>query len=437
MHQLFSCNDSFDTDQGSGTVTKRLGAGGQGEVYLAKYAGQDVALKWYYPHLAHPEQRAGIEALVQKGSPDSRFLWPEALATSEKAGGFGYVMRLRDRSHVEIPDLLADRVQPTFRALVKACYHAADAYHHLHSAGLCYRDISFGNLFFDPKTGGVLICDNDNVSVGGAGWDGVAGTDGFMAPELMLGKVRPSAETDLYSLGVLLFYLLFVHHPLKGALEQRIRCWDLAAKRQIFGSQPVYIFDPNDESNRPVPGVQQNAIEYWKVYPLALKRLFEQHFTVGLHRPGRRVREPQWKQAFADLYDAVFPCPSCRAENFYDREAMSGGGLGQCWACGDALGSPPRLRLGGKRVVALSPDTVLHPHHLTESPSDYDFERSTATVSPKPSQPSVWGLSNESDERWVCTLSDGRRMDIEPGQTVGLSEGLRIQLGQVEAEVRV
>jgi hypothetical protein len=39
--------------------------------------------------------------------------------------------------------------------------------------GYSYRDISFGNLFFDPDTGDVLICDNDNVSANGKDMSGV------------------------------------------------------------------------------------------------------------------------------------------------------------------------------------------------------------------------------------------------------------------------
>lgn len=437
MHQVLSPGDKFTAGGASGAVIELIGEGGQGEVYRAEFGGRDVALKWYFPHMAQPEQRAGIEALVDQGSPDDRFLWPEALATSDAADGFGYVMRLRGPAYHDIPDLLADRVQPTFRALVLACYHTADAYHRLHSAGLCYRDISFGNLFFDPSTGGVLICDNDNVSVAGVDWDGVAGTDGFMAPEVMTGKARPSAESDLYSLGVLLFYMLFVHHPLKGRLEHDIRVWDVHAIHRVFGERPVYIFDPTDSSNRPVPGAQQNAIEYWKVYPNALKRLFEQHFVGGLLEPNKRVREPQWKQAFADLYDSVFPCPSCGSENFYDLEAMASAAPSACWSCATPLSHPPRLRIAQRRVVALGPDTELYPHHLNDVPGSYDFGNAVASVTQNPARPGMWGLTNCSGERWVAAFSDGRKAEVEDGQTVGLSEGLKLQFGSVEAEVRV
>ena len=40
-----------------------------------------------------------------------------------------------------------------------------------------------------------------------------------MAPEIVRGQAKASTETDLFSLAVLLFYMLFMHHPLEGARE--------------------------------------------------------------------------------------------------------------------------------------------------------------------------------------------------------------------------
>jgi serine/threonine protein kinase len=62
---------------------------------------------------------------------------------------------------------------------------------------------------------------------------GIRGTDRFMAPEIVRGEALPSVKTDPYSLSVLLFYLLMVHHPLAGrrpitagilGRERRSRC---------------------------------------------------------------------------------------------------------------------------------------------------------------------------------------------------------------------
>lgn len=89
--------------------------------------------------------------------------------------------------------------------------------------------MSFGNAFFDLKTGEVLICDNDNVTINGQDICRVIGTARFMVPEVVRGETRPCTQTDLYSISVLLFYLLMVHHPLEGKQEASIRCFDQQA----------------------------------------------------------------------------------------------------------------------------------------------------------------------------------------------------------------
>ena len=78
-------------------------------------------------------------------------------------------------------------------------------------------------MFFDPDTGDVLICDNDNVSANGIDNSSVYGTPRFMAPEIVMGQAKPSRNTDLYSLAVLLFYMFMMGHPLEGKLEAALR----------------------------------------------------------------------------------------------------------------------------------------------------------------------------------------------------------------------
>ena len=98
MNQILKSGQTVQTET-TGlpcTVEQFLGGGGQGEVYRAKLGGQVVALKWYFPASATPEQRAALETLVVKGPPNVKFLWPMELASAQGVAGFGYIMPLRD-----------------------------------------------------------------------------------------------------------------------------------------------------------------------------------------------------------------------------------------------------------------------------------------------------------------------------------------------------
>ena len=451
MNQLLKTGDMVRT-QTTGLayiVEKYLGGGGQGEIYRVRdrrgYAKRNktdetLALKWYFPHYLRtdPNLQDRLGKAVDKGPPSNRFLWPQELILDAKRPSFGYIMPLRDDRFVGITDLVTRRAVPSFRALVTAGFELAHNYRQLHAQGCSYHDISFGNVFFDPKNGEVRICDNDNVSIDGDGSSAIEGTVGFMAPEIVRGEASPSTQTDLFSLAVLLFYMLVNHHPLEGAREAQIHCLDLLAKTRLYGGDPLFIFDPSDDSNRPLPGHHDNALKLWPLYPGFVHDLFTKAFTVGLHNPGFRVRESQWTKALVRLRDSIFYCTNCGVENFYDPKALrnSGGNSKSCWGCNSPYRVPPRLRIDRDEVVMLNHDTLLYPHHFyTER--GYEFDAPVAEVTQHPRNSRVWELRNRSTHKWVSQDSDGQFSDIEPGQSVKLSTGLRIQFGSREGEVRI
>jgi DNA-binding helix-hairpin-helix protein with protein kinase domain len=447
MNQLLQTGQSVTT-QTSNTpcsVDAFIGGGGQGEVYRATLgdpksrASLPVALKWFFPHYLRqdPKLRERLDAAIKAGPPSDRFLWPQELVTSATAPGFGYVMPLREGRFVGIVDLVMRRVEPSFRALITAGFELADSYFQLHAKGLCYRDISFGNVFFDPTSGEVRICDNDNVGIDRRAAGGIGGTARFMAPEIVRGEAVPSIQTDLFSLAVLLFYMLVNHHPLEGAREAQIRCFDLPAMTRLYGQEPIFIFHPQDDHNRPLPGYHDNALALWPIYPQFLRDLFTRAFTQGIHDPDRgRVRESEWRAALVRLRDSILYCTQCGAENFYDMEALrqNGGQPGECWACAATHRYPPRIRLG-KEIMLLNHDSRLFPHHLDDN-ERYNFRQPLAEVVQHPRHPQIWGLKNLSRQKWVTTDRSGAIHDVLPSQTVTLSSGVRIHFGQREGEVR-
>ncbi len=424
-------------------IEKFLGGGAQGEVYQVTIAGQPMALKWYFPHYLKqdPTLRQRIEQTIQFGPPSDRFLWPLEVATHPQANdSFGYLMPLREARFKGLVDLVARRVQPSFRTLASAGFELAHSYLQLHARGLCYRDIAFGNVFFDPANGEVQICDNDNVDINGV-QGAIGGTIRFMAPEIVRGVAAPDTETDLFSLAVLLFYLLCNHHPLEGKRESAIRCFDQAAMTKLYGTAPLFIFDPKDEDNRPVPGEHDNALAFWAIYPTFLRTIFTRAFTVGIHDPGHgRVRESEWRTALVRLRDSILYCTQCRAENFYDAEALRATRQPPvCWACGQSVSLPPRLRIqqnGEASVIILNHDTQLFPHHI-DSNRPYDFSTPVAAVTQHPSNAQLWGLKNFSNIKWVITPPAGPPRDVPPGRSVTLAAHTKLHFGPSEGEIRV
>ena len=447
MNQLLNPKEKVHTlsTEFSYEIEAFLGGGGQGEVYRARLVdrqGPDtpVALKWFFPHYVRQDKnlQARLERAIVTGRPSDRFLWPQALVQrGAEHDDFGYVMPIREERFVGITDLVTRQTVPTFRALVTAGFELAHNYLQLHAEGFCYRDISFGNVFFDPESGEIRICDNDNVSVDDGRDGAISGTARFMAPEIVRGEAGPDTQTDLFSLAVLLFYMLVNHHPLEGAKETQFQIFDIQAMTYLYGTSPQFIFDPDDKSNWPLRGYHDNALALWDLYPRFLQELFILTFTEGLHYPDKRARENQWCSALIRLRDSIFYCQHCSNENFYSTDALddSNGNSSVCWSCKSSHRLPPRMRIDGKDVVMLNHDTLLYPHHFNAEHS-YNFEVPVAEVTQHPKNPRVWGLRNHSEEKWTSQNAAKEVKDVEPGKTVALSSGLRIQFGRREGEVR-
>lgn len=412
------------------TVGRLIGEGSQGAVHEVVVDGTDerLALKWYFPALGSARQRAAIEDLAERGAPDARFLWPAEIALLADDPGFGYVMPLRDESTVGLSDLLTGRVDVPFSRVCTLGMELADSFLALHSQGLCYRDISFGNVFFDPRTGQPLICDNDNVGVDGGSPSAVLGTRRFMAPEIVRREASPSTATDLYSLSVLLFYLLVVGHPLVGRRELEFGTWDDQAESVLFGREPRFVFDPDDESNAPLPELHGAVLANWSLMPGNVRGLFTQAFTTGLTDPRNgRVRESVWRASLARLRDQVMRCPACSKESFWQPELQDA----HCWSCQRPLGSPIRLEIDGRPLV-LDPGTRVHPHHFN---LDYDFGSVLAEVVAHPTRPDRWGLRNHTPEPWDVELPTGERITADPERAVGLLAGTRLRIGRATVTI--
>lgn len=410
-------------------VEKLLGAGGQGEVYSVIANHKAYALKWYYKNTATRNQKEILDNLIQSGPPDTSFLWPQDMIFTAYGESFGYIMPLRPKNYKSIVDMMKRKAEPSFYCLCRAAYNLTKGYNALHGKGYSYRDISFGNVFFDPDTGDVLICDNDNVSYNGAK-TGIYGTPRFMAPEIVAGKAKPSRNTDLFSLAVLLFYMFMLNHPLEGRREAQIKCMDIHAMNQLYGTDPLFIFDPDNRDNRPLAGYQDNALIFWDLYPQQLKELFTVSFTVGLHQPNRRITESKWLETFANLMSGIMICPNCGSEVFYDEYKDANSVMHTCWSCQKTVPVPSKLVIG-RSTILLMADTKIYRHHID---GGHDMETVAGEVVQNPNNPGLWGIKNLTKENWTYIKADGTQIPVVEGRSAAIAKDAKIDFGQLTGE---
>jgi DNA-binding NtrC family response regulator len=243
---------------GSYNLIERIGAGGMGEVWLARHQllARPAAIKIVHEaalgiaeNPSAARQRFAREAHVtaELQSPHTVQLYDFGITD---AGSFYYVMeRLRGidlqrmvERHGPLP---AERV---VFLLKQACLSLSEA----HSLGLVHRDIKPGNLFvcrLGQQFDFLKVLDFGVVSRRGAGAAApiteaglLLGTPAYLAPELM-GQETFDGRVDIYSLGCVAYWLLTGRPPFEGVDA-------MAVLRQHSSATPLA---PSELSERPIP----------------------------------------------------------------------------------------------------------------------------------------------------------------------------------------
>ncbi|MCI8857598.1 MAG: serine/threonine protein kinase [Clostridiaceae bacterium] len=414
------------------TVLRKLGEGGQGMVYEAEYNGRRLALKWYFSNKLKNADvfYRNIENNIRQGPPTDAFLWPLEI-TEYYEGSFGYLMELRPGEYQDFSRFLLAKVHfSSIDAVIHAALCIVSGFRALHNRGYSYQDLNDGNFFVNPKTGEVLICDNDNVAPYGENL-GIAGKCRYMAPEVVLGKKRPDNHTDRFSLAVVLYMLLFLNHPLEGK-GTMCPCLTEELERKFYGAAPVFVWDPENESNRPVRGVHTNEIRLWPVFPAFIREAFVRAFSresmIGSDAT-HRIIEKEWQEVFTRLRDMTIRC-ACGSETFFD-PALPGC---KCMECGRDLSGLPVLKVK-KYAAVLAPGKKLYACHTVYDSDDFREEKGEVVTSR--SDPSLIGLKNLSGTAWEAILPNGNSRTYEDGQVIKLGRGLKINFGHGNtAEVR-
>ncbi len=419
----------------TGVVGEILGSGGQGSVYTLDIAGRRMALKWYHPQVAAIDTtlRKRISSMVARRPPDDNFLWPSDLAEISGIASFGYVMPLVSPDRRPLADFFAAPprgVNPGLDVRANACFDIASRFQRLHAEGYCYQDVNFGGFFVDAERGTVQICDADNIAVEGE-VGGVYGTRKFMAPEVVRREAMPSTATDLYSMAVLFFYILFNWHPLDGRREAGARIVDSALEAQLYGYSPRFLFDPNSDENGPVAGTHDWVVARWAAMTDRVRALFVRAFTGGLSRVADRPVESEWRGAMAHLRDVTVTCTGCGFAHGVDRNRHMA--ARRCVICQDDLPLPPALLVRADPIL-IPPLRRIYDYQFGSAYLVADMPP-LATVERHPKDATIIGLRNGAATTWSARTPEGQVIAVPPDKTVRILDGVAIDFGKHNAVI--
>lgn len=419
MSERLECGFSVKTLFGGNIkVEKFLAEGGQGGVYIAEYNGQKKALKWYKKGSLGSNPTAFYENIkqnVMRGAPSAEFLWPLDI-TEWVDGTFGYIMDLRPEGYYEVTEYMLCHVRfKSYRAIIDAALQIVSAFRILHNAGYSYQDLNDGNFFINPNNGKVLICDNDNVAPDGIE-TGIIGKPRYMAPEIVLGKSKPNSLSDRFSMSLILYILFCLNHPLEGK-RYLVPALTPALQEKLYGSDPVFMMDPNDNSNAPHPVVHKNSIMVWGCLPDYMKKIFVEAFSQkAFQKPSARPKEIDWLNVLTRFRSEIIPC-SCGNEIFTQQ-----GEPCKCEVCHKRANIPFKLVLSNYSIPAIK-DSRIYRCQLGVC-DEKEALTPVASVLEKKDSPGTLGIKNKSGKRWDAITSKGTARKVAADEVIPLKDGI-------------
>ena len=214
---------------GKFVVTRELGRGATGTVYLChdSFLGKDVAIKLYNldGDVGDKETRTRRKLFFNEAYLVGKMNHPNILPIYDAGEEEGHCYVVMEYVRGAQPLTLfcrEDNLLPV-RRVVEVVFKCAKALDYAHRKGLVHRDIKPGNILMTAD-GDVRIVDFGVAHMAGnegGQLKGLVGSPSYMAPEQM--RQQPSTvQTDLYSLGVVMYELLTGKRPFYGENLSRL-----------------------------------------------------------------------------------------------------------------------------------------------------------------------------------------------------------------------
>jgi eukaryotic-like serine/threonine-protein kinase len=250
------------TELGPYTLESKIGEGGMGAVWRARHATLDrpAAVKL----IARDVDEISAARFEREAQLTARLSHPNAVTVYDfgktKDGTFWYAMELIDGFDLEKYVAASGPLSPerVIRILVQLCGALAEA----HDQGLVHRDVKPSNVILSPKEEdddeiaklvdfGLVknIVETDTSALPLTSEKVITGSPMYMSPEALVSPDLVDGRSDLYSLGMLGWFLLVGRAPFEGNLIEV--CSD------HLHTTPQR---PSEVLGRPIPGALEDVL---------------------------------------------------------------------------------------------------------------------------------------------------------------------------------
>lgn len=290
-------------------IGRRIGAGGEGEVFEVNGSPFTVAKIYHQPLTA--ERAAKIEAMIPLATGGIRDFcaWPTALLLEGRQPRGLLMPLIKDRKEVHVlhgpKSRKAEFPDAGFGFLVRTATNIARAVANVHAAGVVIGDFNDrGILVGRDGIVSLIDCDSFQIVTGTKAYLCEVGVPNYTPPELQgrnLRGVRRTIDHDTFGLAVLIFLLIFMgRHPYAG----RYRHGTIELETAIKENRYAYSAEFTRTGMEPPPNTL--VISHGAGDDIA--SLFERAFSPAAARGQTRPSAPEWVDALQKLGASLGPC---------------------------------------------------------------------------------------------------------------------------------
>jgi DNA-binding helix-hairpin-helix protein with protein kinase domain len=323
--------DFFDVSGRPVLLGRKLGSGGEGDVYEIPTSSRDLVAKIYHEPLKHEKQEK-LRVMVQGCDDELQKIaaWPTATLHLGRTGpvrgflmpkviGYEPIHKLYSPAHRKQLFPKAD-----WAFLVNAARNVAAAFDAIHAYGHVIGDVNQGNVAVASNSVVKLIdCDSFQITAGDNLYLCEVGVPHFTPPEMQSlqsfhGTYRMTNH-DNFGLAVLCFHLLFMgRHPFAGVYAGRE---DMPIEKAIASCR--FTFGRHAVSKGMTPPPHSVTMD---IVPPQVASLFELAFSESGVHPDHRPKARQWVGMLDYLQHNLRACSQEPMHKYF-------GGLTDCPWC--------------------------------------------------------------------------------------------------------
>ena len=289
------------------TLSRRIGAGGQGEVWLTEGGRRIVKLL---------NRRGSADAMRRQFSFVRRLdlaglhvARPIAVLKPPHVGYvaefLGEMVSIKELMEAPPSGLLQWHIDTGgLRRRLRLLAHAGEALVGLHGRGVVYADVSHNNVFVSEPVEALeaWLIDLDNLSHESDPRRTIY-TPGYGAPEIVAGVSGCTTLSDSWAFAVLIWQALTLTHPFVGDL---VNDGEPELEEEAFAGRLPWVGHSTDDSNACTTGLPPDLAMAGRLVELA-RRTFED----GLSDRTRRPSVSEWVERLHSAADQTVRCDEC------------------------------------------------------------------------------------------------------------------------------